>query len=157
MRNRHKLILVSALLAATVSVFADDLIFRGTISGEMLDFKGLNETETDAVKKFKQTGVNPYNGNAEVIKQGESLFSTACSGCHGHLAEGKLGPALSDDYWTYPKNATDKGLFETIFGGAEGMMGPQRGRLTQDEMLQIMSWVRSIYQGDPDKAKWLNN
>ncbi|MEZ0232212.1 MAG: cytochrome c(L), periplasmic [Methylophilaceae bacterium] len=159
MSKGHKLMVLSALLAAVVSAMAmaDDLIFRGTISGEMLDFSGLSEVETPAVKQFKQTGVNPYNSNAEIIHHGESLFSTACSGCHGHLAEGKLGPALSDDYWTYPKNMTDKGLFETIFGGAEGMMGPQRGRLTQDEMLQIMSWVRSIYTGDPDKAKWITN
>nr|AAF43727.1 cytochrome C-III [Methylovorus sp. SS1] len=157
MRNRSQTDSGLRPSGATVSVFADDLIFRGSISGEMLDFKGLNETETDAVKKFKQTGVNPYNGNAEVIKKGESLFATACSGCHGHLAERKLGPALSDDYWTYPKNSTDKGLFETIFGWCRRMMGPQRAVLTQDEMLQIMSWVRSIYNGDPDKAKWLNN
>jgi cytochrome c-L len=50
---------------------------------------------------------------------------TACSGCHGHEAEGKLGPGLADDYWTYPAAATDQGLFEVLFGGANGMMGPQ--------------------------------
>jgi len=159
MSKGQKLMLLSALLAAAISAVAvaDDLIFRGTISGEPLDFTGLNEVETDAVKKFKQTGINPYNDNAEVIHHGESLFATACSGCHGHLAEGKLGPALADDYWTYPKNKKDKGLFETIFGGAEGMMGPQRGRLTQDEILQIMSWIRSIYTGDPNDRPWLEN
>ncbi len=136
------------------------LDFRGTITGEPLDFSNLvdlddkPEVETEAVQRFKRTGRNPYNEDAEAIKYGGVRFSTACSGCHGHLAEGKLGPALADDYWTYPKNATDKGFFETIFGGAEGQMGPQRNRLTQDEILKIMSWVRSIYKGDPDKAEW---
>ncbi|MFH0352492.1 MAG: cytochrome c(L), periplasmic, partial [Chromatiales bacterium] len=83
------------------------------------------------------------------------LYLSACSGCHGHNAEGKLGPGLADDYWTYPKNATDKGLFETLYDGAQGMMGPQRGNLSIDEMLLIMSWMRSVYQGDPEKAEWL--
>ncbi len=71
------------------------------------------------------------------------------------MAEGKLGPALGDDYWTYPKNSTDKGLFETIYGGARSMMGPQYNNLTLDEMLVIMSWVRSVYWGEPAKAEWL--
>lgn len=136
------------------------LDFRDTISGDPLDFNGLvdyddqPEVETDAVKEFKRTGRNPYNDDAAAIKFGGVRYSTACSGCHGHHAEGKLGPALADDYWTYPKNATDKGLFETIFGGAAGQMGPQRNRLTQDEILKIMSWTRSIYSGDPAKAEW---
>lgn len=130
------------------------LDFRGTISGELLDFNDKKGDDTPAVKAFKVTGKNPYNDMDAVIKNGYTIFSTACSGCHGHLAEGKLGPALADDYWTYPNNATDKGLFETIYGGGQGMMGPQKGLLSQDEILQVMSWLRSIYQGDPKKAKW---
>lgn len=132
------------------------LEFRGTISGDVLDLNDGKGPETKAVEQFLRTGKNPYNDNEAAIKNGYTLFSTACSGCHGHLAEGKLGPALSDDYWTYPQNAYDKGLFETIYGGAQGMMGPQRGLITKDEILQIMSWVRSIYEGDPKKAKWRN-
>lgn len=131
-----------------------DLVFRGTISGEPLDFNDKKGEDSAAVKQFKKTGKNPYNDNVDVVKNGYTIFSTACSGCHGHLAEGKLGPALHDDYWTYPGNALDKGLFETIYGGAQGMMGPQRGHLTQDEILQVMSWIRSVYSGPPEKAKW---
>ncbi len=130
------------------------LDFRGTISGDPLDFSDGKGVDSPAVKKFKITGRNPYNDDKEVINRGYTLFSTACSGCHGHLAEGKLGPALADDYWTYPKNATDKGLFETLYSGGQGMMGPQKGLISQDEMLQIMSWLRSVYVGDPKKAKW---
>lgn len=136
------------------SVAGPDLQFYGTISGEPLDFNDGMGDDTPAVKQFKKTGKNPYNDKEEEVKKGYTIFSTACSGCHGHLAEGKLGPALHDDYWTYPGNTLDKGLFETIYGGASGMMGPQRGRLTQDEVLHVMSWLRSIYDGDPKKAKW---
>lgn len=119
-----------------------NLEFRGTISGDVLDFSGLDEVETAAVKSFKQSGENPYHNDSGAIKKGGVMFATACAGCHGHLAEGKLGPALADDYWTYPKNETDKGMFETIYDGAAGMMGPQRGLITQDEMLHIISWLR---------------
>lgn len=132
-----------------------DIEFRGTLSGDVLDLNDDGVTiETPAVKQFKKTGINPYNNVKTKIENGHTIYLTACSGCHGHNAEGKLGPALHDDYWTYPGNVHDKGFFETIYGGAAGMMGPQKGRIPQDEILQIMSWVRSVYDGDPKKAKW---
>jgi len=144
-----------AIVFGSSAVLAD-IDLRNAITGMPLDMsfakKGGN---TDAFKEFLQTGKNPYNNNKEVIEKGHNLYMTACSGCHGHEAEGKLGPGLADDYWTYPANATDKGLFELLFGGANGMMGPQYVNLNTDEMLQIMSWLRSIYNGDPKKAKWL--
>lgn len=124
--------------------FGPPLEFRGTISGDVLDMSPKVEGEkfSEQVKQFIATGENPYGGNSEAIKKGYTLYSTACSGCHGHLAEGKLGPALADDYWTYPKNEADKGLFETIYGGAAGMMGPQQGLLQVDEILHIIAWIR---------------
>lgn len=134
---------VPTVKAVSAKTFGPPLEFRGTISGDVLDmtpFEG--EVTTDEVKQFKSTGENPYRGNSEAIKKGYTIFSTACSGCHGHLAEGKLGPALADEYWTYPKNETDKGLFETIYGGAAGMMGPQQGRMAVDEILHVMAWLR---------------
>lgn len=117
--------------------------FRGTLSGDVLELAPMeDETFTPEAKHFMATGENPYRGNEEEIKKGYTIFSTACSGCHGHLAEGKLGPALADEYWTYPKNETDKGIFETIYGGAAGMMGPQQGRMTIDEILHVIAWIR---------------
>ncbi len=137
------------------SVYAD-ITLRNAITGETLDMsfakKGGN---TEQFKQFMQTGKNPYNGNEAAVKKGESLYMTGCSGCHGHEAEGKLGPGLADDYWTYPRNATDQGLFELLFGGANGMMGPQYVNFNTDEMLHIMAFIRHIYKGDPKKADWL--
>ncbi len=133
-----------------------EITFRNAITGEPLDLSfAKTGGNPDIFKQFKETGSNPYNGDKEAVKKGHDLFMTACSGCHGHEAEGKLGPGLADDYWTYPANETDKGLFEILFGGANGMMGPQYVNLNTDEMLLIMSWIRDIYKGDPKKAKWL--
>ena len=134
-----------------------EITFRNAITGETLDLSvAKSGGNTEVFNQFKETGKNPYNTNEEAIKKGHDLYMTACSGCHGHEAEGKLGPGLADDYWTYPANATDKGLFELLFGGATGMMGPQYVNLSTDEMLQIMAHIRHIYKGDPKKAKWLN-
>lgn len=146
---------VMTALAATATAQAE-ITLRHAITGEVLDLSFAKKGgDTEAFKEFLKTGKNPYNGDEEAIKKGHSLYLTGCSGCHGHEAEGKLGPGLADDYWTYPRNATDQGLFETLFGGAQGMMGPQYVNFNSDELLLVMAWLRSIYTGDPKNAKWL--
>jgi len=135
------------------------LDLRNTVTGQPLDLSdALPEgRDTEGVKKFLATGHNPYNSDKSCLRTGSEIFLTACSGCHGHLAEGKIGPGLNDNYWTYPKNMTDQGLFETIFGGAQAQMGPQYGNLSLDEILQVMAWVRHLYKDGVDDAPWLTD
>ncbi|WP_144259707.1 cytochrome c(L), periplasmic [Methylocystis sp. ATCC 49242] len=153
----------SAIVAAVgafvaVSALAQSAItFRNTITGEVLNFSdALPEgKDTPAVKEFMTTGKNPYNEDMSCLKQGEQIFLSACSGCHGHIAEGKIGPGLNDSYWTYPQNETDEGLFSTIYGGAQASMGPQYQNLQLDEMLKVMAWIRHLFKEEPEKATWL--
>ncbi len=155
---KFKQLLGSALVVSVLcstTTYAD-ITLRHALTGAELDLSFAKKGgDTEAFKEFMKTGKNPYNTDKEAIKEGESLYMTGCSGCHGHEAEGKLGPGLADDYWTYPRNETDQGLFELLFGGANGMMGPQYVNFNTDEMLRIMAWIRSIYKGNPKKAKWL--
>jgi len=134
------------------------LDLRNTDTGDPLDLSLSQEEgrDTPGVKKFFQTGVDPYIEDKSCLKKGESLFLTSCSGCHGEIGEGKIGPGLNDDYWTYPKNMADQGLFETIFGGARAQMGPHYLDLNLDEMLQVMAWVRHLYKDDVKNAPWFN-
>lgn len=151
----HTLALSLCVALATTAVHAE-VTFRHAVTGETLSFEyGKAGGDTEAFKKFKDTGKNPYNGDQAAIDKGHSLYLTGCSGCHGHEAEGKLGPGLADDYWTYPRGLTDVGLFEILWGGAQGMMGPQSTNMNADEMLHVMAWLRSLYKGDPAKAEWL--
>ena len=72
-------------------------------------------------------------------------------------AEGKIGPGLNDDYWTYPKNVHDQGIFETVYGGARAMMGPHNGDLTLDQFMQVIAWVRHLYKDPVNQAFWLTD
>ncbi len=132
---------------------------QNTVTGEKLDLSEGKEggRDTPAVKKFLETGENIYLDDKSCLRNGESLFATSCSGCHGHVAEGKLGPGLNDNYWTYPANTEDKGLFSTIWGGANGMMGPHNGNLNPDEILQVVTWIRHLYKGPAQDAVWLSD
>jgi cytochrome c-L len=149
--------LFSVVTTTAVVAEAQMQRFNHTHTGQPLDLNLAKKEgrETDAVKHFMATGENPYNEDSVALPTGEKLFLTMCSGCHGHTAEGKIGPGLNDSYWTYRKNKTDKGLFETIFGGARGQMGPMYRNLNLDEMLHVMAWVRHLYTGDPSSATWL--
>lgn len=133
------------------------IMLTNTVTGAPLDLSEAPEEgrDTEAVKTFLATGTNIYNESPVCLPKGHELFLSMCSGCHGHYAEGKIGPGLNDSYWTYPKNETDQGLFETIFGGAQGQMGPMYGALNMNEMLLVMAWVRHVYKGEPDSATWL--
>ncbi|GBU16481.1 MULTISPECIES: cytochrome c(L), periplasmic [Methylobacterium] len=148
-----------AALAQPTSGPQTGIVLRNTVTGETLDVSQGKEggRDTEAVKTFLQTGKNLYIDDKSCLRNGESLFATSCSGCHGHLAEGKLGPGLNDNYWTYPSNTEDTGLFATIWGGANGMMGPHSESLTPDETLQIIAWIRHLYTGPVQDAVWLND
>lgn len=114
--------------------------------------------DTPAAKEFLATGKNPYIGNAEAIAKGKKIFQLySCTQCHGPEAKGQVGPGLTGPTFKYPKDATNKGMFETIWNGTNGGMGAKGvglmvpGDNTQgikpDEVLQIISWVRSMSSG----------
>lgn len=154
--KRAALVMAVTALTASTSIAAET--FRHTITGEELKIMEESPAEgrdTPAVKRFLEDGTNLYIENTSCLPQGEEAYLVACSGCHGHVGEGKVGPGLNDNYWTYPKNTTDKGLFETIFGGAQGMMGPHGSHLQLDETLKLIAWIRHLYTGDVAAAEWL--
>lgn len=154
--KRAPLVIAATALLAHAALGAE--VFRHTITGEelkIMDEAPAEGRDTQAVKRFLEDGTNLYIENTSCLPKGEEAYLVACSGCHGHVGEGKVGPGLNDNYWTYPKNTTDKGLFETIFGGAQGMMGPHGSHLQLDETLKLIAWIRHLYTGEPGTAEWL--
>ena len=113
--------------------------------------------DTPEAKEFAATGKNLYIGKEDAIAKGKKLFALySCTQCHGPEAKGQVGPGLVGPTFRYPKNATNKGMFETIWHGTNGGMGakgkglmdptdPTNG-LTPYEILKIISWVRSYGQ-----------
>ena len=110
--------------------------------------------DTAEAKQFGATGKNPYIGKPEAIEKGKKLFQMySCTQCHGANAQGQTGPSLHGPNFKYAKDATNKGMFETIWHGTNGGMGakgvglmspddPTAG-LKPDEVLKIQAWIRS--------------
>lgn len=114
--------------------------------------------DTPAAKEFLATGKNSYVGNADAVAAGKKVFGMySCTQCHGPEAKGQVGPGLIGPTFHYPKNATNKGMFETVWHGTNGGMGAKgkglmdptdaSNGLTPDELLKVIAWVRSMGTG----------
>jgi cytochrome c-L len=140
------------------------------------------DTDTPEAKEFLKTCINPYTkiymADAEAAKKGKREYNyNNCTGCHGGKLEGVMAPSLSkntaggqgayDQKWVYAKNATDKGMFETIAAGTPGtsggamfvwhnqLPGKSGDGLTTDQILKAIAYIRTEYKGDGEKT-WMN-
>lgn len=87
------------------------------------------------------------------IQAGKKKFNLySCVACHGGHGEGAVAPGLQGPNFKYAKNATNKGMFETIWHGTNGGMGAKGFGLMQadppdglkpDEVLKVIAWIRS--------------
>ena len=85
---------------------------------------------------------NPFDGNADAAREGKRLFlKTGCYACHGHEAEGAVGPDLTDDDWIF--QPTDAMIFNTINRGRSGtVMAPFGDQLKPEEIWKIVEFLR---------------
>jgi cytochrome c oxidase cbb3-type subunit III len=87
--------------------------------------------------------VNPFLGNEQAVREGESLYNQHCTTCHGAGGGGgEIGPAIaSSDRAAI--GANDGQTFNTIKNGVPGTpMSPQR--LTDEEIWKITTYIHAL-------------
>ena len=97
---------------------------------------------------FAQTK-NPYAGDVQVAKVGESQFRANCAFCHGL---GAKGGGRGPDLGRTPKKHgdADADIFKTINEGVPGTAMPPNGATTQgvgmteEEIWQVITYIRSV-------------
>jgi cytochrome c-L len=119
--------------------------FRHVVTDEPLDVP-LPEGDdlTEAVQQFHQSGMNMLVGDEEAISDGQGLYRRLCAACHLPRGTGRIGPDIVDDEYVYPRVETDVGLFEVIYGGAGGAMQAFGNRMSQDEILRTIAFIRDL-------------
>jgi len=137
---------IATVPGAVRSVAAEDsLQFKNAFDGSTLDVRPkAGEQLTPAVQAFHASGRNPYRDDPTALAAGKKLYETWCQSCHMPDGSGRMGPSLIGDSYTYEQVATDKGMFEVVFGGAGGAMQAFGKRMGQDDILQIIAYVRSL-------------
>ena len=143
--DRAGISLALALLVTAGGAFADKPVFVHPFDGAPIQVPlKEGETETPALEQFKETGVNAYRGQAEALADGQRLYEQWCQVCHAANASGNMGPSLVGDKHVYSQTATDVGMFAIVYAGASGAMQGFAGRISQDDMLKIIAYVRSL-------------
>jgi cytochrome c-L len=68
-----------------------------------------------------------------------------CQACHLPDGSGRIGSTLVADTWKHERATTDVGMFEILYGCFSGAMQSfARGGMTQDQMLRVIAYVRSL-------------
>ena len=153
--------IVMGLLASGVALAADNptVAVPGAETGT---------SPADVVKNAPKGSLkNPYNpGQQDIVAQGHELFqSYSCSGCHGSSGSGGRCPQLNGDVWFF--GMEDDTLFRLVTLGSVDLQKagfqqlgkppeipmPPFGNVinSDDELWKIITWIRSIYKGDPKK------
>jgi cytochrome c oxidase cbb3-type subunit 3 len=100
---------------------------------------------------------NPFSGDANAAKLGESQFRANCAFCHGLGARGGgRGPDLTRAQKRHGN--ADADLFRTINEGVPGTAMPPNGAtqqgvgMTEEEIWQVISYIRSVQAKAPAQA-----
>lgn len=94
--------------------------------------------------------VNPYEGNAAAIAEGQRLFSWYnCSGCHAN-GGGGMGPPLIKQNWLY--GGEPGNIFDTIVKGRPNGMPSWGGKIPEYQIWELVAFVRSLNHLEPQSA-----
>lgn len=80
--------------------------------------------------------------NAGRVAAGREVFfgPGKCTTCHGADGLGQIGPNLRDDRWKHGSDMSD--IVESLVDGrAGGQMPPQRGVLSQEEIVNLAAFL----------------
>jgi len=102
---------------------------------------------------------NPVKFTDVSVERGKKIFQTQCALCHGEKGDGKGDVAtemkLSLPDFTKPdalSGRTDGALF-VIVGMGKDPMPSQKGRMPDQQMWNIVNYLRALGGKTPEKAK----
>lgn len=94
-----------------------------------------------------------YMKNESALMNGAGIFAAKCAMCHGEKLEGKIGPNLTDRFWTNG-DGSRMAVHHTIAkGSAAKGMPPWEGVLKPKEVKDVFAFVYSKIGSQPANAK----
>ncbi|MFN0104196.1 MAG: PQQ-dependent dehydrogenase, methanol/ethanol family [Bryobacteraceae bacterium] len=89
---------------------------------------------------------NPFAGNPDAVAAGQKIYEQTCQACHGGSGRGsERGPALTSGRFT--RGGLDGEIFLTIRNGVKGTQMPGFAALKQEQVWQLVSYIRGISGG----------
>jgi cytochrome c oxidase cbb3-type subunit 3 len=95
--------------------------------------------------------INPLASDPAAVRDGEQLYNSMnCTGCHGALGGGGIGPPFADSDWIYGGEPGQ--IFASVAQGRPNGMPSFGGRLPAESIWRIVSYVQSIAPPQPEGA-----
>jgi cytochrome c551/c552 len=90
---------------------------------------------------------NPYEGDRNALTTGAKLFvAYNCVDCHGADGSGVVGPSFQDGRWHFGGSPAE--VFESIYEGRPDGMPAWGGRISNDQIWMLTTYVRSLASRD---------
>lgn len=90
---------------------------------------------------------NPYEHDKRALGLGAQLFvAYNCVDCHGADGSGAVGPTFADGRWHFGGSAGE--VFESIYEGRPDGMPQWGGRISNDQIWMLTTYVRSLATKD---------
>ena len=92
---------------------------------------------------------NPFNGNATVLKEAKTLYTSYCTPCHGDKGKGdgvaaaSLSTKPADHSSTFVQNQTDGALFWMIAEGHNPMPAYKQA-LPENQRWELVNYIRTL-------------
>jgi len=103
---------------------------------------GAHEPLRPGLRPERPGPAHEVESNAFLVNNGKRLFRWYnCNGCHGQ-GGGGYGPALMDAAWLYGADPAD--IYVSIVEGRPGGMPAFGGRIPEDQVWQLVAYVRSL-------------
>jgi cytochrome c oxidase cbb3-type subunit III len=90
--------------------------------------------------------------DAAQLEAGKAAYLQNCAACHGQQGEGMVGPNLTDEHWLHGGEVNE--VFKTVkFGVTSKGMVAWQGKLSDDQILEVSSFILSLQGTNPANAK----
>lgn len=140
------------LFFATVAFSIPYFVYYETNSEAQTTLQAYAEDKAnETAKQFEQLGALKADEPTIIRMMGEQrwmdmargLYQTNCQQCHGAQGQGLVGPNMTDDRYKNVKVLTDITKVITE-GAASGAMPPWRGKLSENHIVLLSSYVASL-------------
>lgn len=90
---------------------------------------------------------NPFEGDKRALATGAQLFvAYNCIDCHGADGSGAMGPSFQDGRWHF--GGSPGAVFESIYQGRPDGMPAWGGRISNDQIWMLTTYLRSLASKD---------
>lgn len=119
----------------------------------MVAYKEKVEKNAPQVAEETEESLMAFMKGEQAVLEGQALFKDKCSMCHGENLEGKIGPNLTDNFWSLGDGSRKAVVHTILKGSAAKGMPAWEAVLKPNEVKSVAAYIFSKHGSNPANAK----